>query len=214
MSINKQIIFQCMKSAGFEYHPETATVVRNNTTTPSEARKRPKKSRNEAYRESLAGDKLQQYNMTLFGVPDPNSETELWNPNSPTGGGCWGDALRSVKGVFEASRALTREYVEMRRSVSRDPRVTAAEAKWSKCMAGKGHEFGSLADFRAIVYNQGEIPGRPKVPMERLPEANAASDACLAESGYGDAEQGARVDAENAFVRNHKAKLDQHKYGR
>ena len=105
----QQIIFQCMRDAGLEYYPETGAIVRNTAAPAAEARKQRPRSRNEVYRESLSGEKLRQYNMTLFGVPDPNSQTELWDPSSPTGGGCWGEALRGVKGVFDASRALTRD---------------------------------------------------------------------------------------------------------
>lgn len=210
----QQIIFQCMRDAGFEYYPETAAVVRNNPTPAAAGRKPRQKSRNAVYREGLPADKLKQYNLKLFGVTDPNSMTDLWDPNSPTGGGCSGDALRGVKGVFDASRSLGREYVAMRRSVSRAPKVTAAEANWAKCMAGRGHQFGSVAELRSAVYNQGEVPDRPKVPVDRLPAANAASEACLAESGYADAERAALTEAESGFVREHKAKLDQLKYRR
>jgi len=204
----QQMIAQCMRAAGYEYYPEIGIIVRTAAAPIQERRRRPAQSRNDTYRKGLPADKLQQYNMALFGVPDPHSETQLWDPSSPTGGGCWGEALRSVRGVFDASRALTREYVEMRRSVVEDPRVRAAEAKWASCMAGKGHDFEKVSDVRAAVFNRGEVPGKQQVPVERLDELAAASDACLAEANFADAENAARMDAENAFVRAHKATLD------
>jgi hypothetical protein len=101
----------------------------------------------------------------------------------------------------------------MRRSVSEDDRVTAAETKWASCIAGKGHAFEKLSDLRAAIFNQGVVPGRQQVPMEKLGELATASDGCLAEAKYAEAEHAARTDAENVFVRTHKATLDRLKYG-
>ncbi|HLL30060.1 MAG TPA: hypothetical protein VK403_03585 [Allosphingosinicella sp.] len=50
--------------------------------------------------------------------------------------------------------------------------------------------------------------------MSELPRAKAASETCLAEAGYAEAERAARLDAENAFVRNHESTLDRLKYRR
>ena len=208
----QQIIFQCMRSKDFEYYPETGTIVRAANAPIAERRRRPPKSRNEVYRTGLPPEKQEQYNMALFGVPDPDSETNLWDPSSPSGGGCWGDALRGVRGVFDASRELTREYIAMRRSVGQDPRVATAERKWASCLADKGHSYEKLSDLRATIFNQGEVPGRPSVPVEKLDELAAASDACLTEANYAEAEQAARTDAENEFVRAHKATLDRLKH--
>lgn len=210
----QQLIFQCMRSAGFEYYPETGIIVRSAAAPIQERRRRPAKTRNETYRESLSAERLQQYNLALFGVRDPNSETQLWDPSSPSGGGCWGEALRSVRGVFDASRALTREYVQMRRSVGQDARVMAAETRWASCMAGRGHAFEQLSDLRATIFNRGEVPGRQPIPLESLNELAAASDVCLAEAQYVEAEQAARAEAENTFVRAHKGTLDRLKYDR
>jgi len=208
----QQSIFQCMRKASFDYFPETGAIVRAAASPINERRKAPPQSRNQVYREGLAPDKLQQYNLALFGVPDPNSETQLWDPSSPTGGGCWGEALRSVRGVFDASRALTREYVQARQSVAQDSRVTAAEAKWASCIRGKGFAFQKLSDARAAFYNGGIVPGQAATPASSIDQLGAASDACLAEAQYQEAEQLARTDAENKFVREHKSTLDRLKY--
>ena len=208
----QQSIFQCMRKAGFDYVPETGAIVRAAASPIAERRKAPPKSRNQAYREGLAPDRLEQYNLALYGVPDPNSETQLWDPASATGGGCWGEALRSVRGVFDASRALTREYVQARQSVARDSRVAATEAKWATCIRGKGFAFEKLSDARAAIYNGGIVPGQPAIPEGKITELGAASDACLAEAGYQEAEQQARTDAENKFVREHKSTLDRLRY--
>lgn len=208
----QQSILQCMRTAGFDYYPETGTIVRNAVAPLNERRKLPPKTRNQVYREGLSPDRLQSYNLALYGVTDPNSETQLWDPSSATGGGCWGDALRGVRGVFDAARALTREYVQMRQSVAKDARVVNAEAKWATCVRDKGFPFEKLSDARAAIYNGGIVPGQPPVPESSLDELSSASETCLAEANYGQAEQAARSEAESAFVRVHKDTLDRLKY--
>jgi hypothetical protein len=205
----QQLIAQCMRNAGFEYYPETATLVRADSAAAAPARSKRPQSRNQVYRQGLQGDRLRQYDLALYGVEDPNSLTELWDPSSGTGGGCWGEALRSVRGVFDAARDLGPDYVSMRRSVARDARVTAAESRWASCMSAKGHRFASVSELRSAAANQGEVFGRPKMPMEQVAQASAASETCLAEASYAEAERQAMVDAENEFVRRHKSRLDQ-----
>jgi hypothetical protein len=50
----------------------------------------------------LAPAERTRYYLALYAVPDPNDEANLWNPRSPTGGGCWGEAIREVPSVYFA----------------------------------------------------------------------------------------------------------------
>lgn len=206
----QQKIFACMKAAGFDYHPEVAAVVRADSAGAARSKRPP--SKNAVYVAGLSGDRLVQYNTTLYGVPDPNSETALWDPNSGTGGGCWGEALRAVPGVFAASRELTNEYVAMRREANDDPEVKAAEQQWSTCMRQAGHDFATISEFVGVQSNNGEARGREKISAELLGPMKAKSDECLATAKFADVAGAARVRAENRFVARNKATLDTKRY--
>lgn len=206
----QQSIFQCMKAAGFEYHPETANVVR--ADAPAAARSKRPPSKNEQFVASLAGGRLTQYNTTLYGVADPNSETALWDPRSATGGGCWGNAIRAHPGVFSASNALTNEYVAMRREVVEDANVKSAEAKWASCMKSAGHSFSTIAEFNGVYSNNGEARGRPKVAPDQLEPMKTQSDQCMVQAKFSEVERAARVAAENRFATHYKATLNARRY--
>lgn len=202
----QQSILQCMKAAGFDYHPEVSAVGRADAPAATRSKRPP--SKNATYAASLTGDRLTQYNMTLYGIPDPNSETNLWDPSSPTGGGCWGEALRATSGVFAASTALASDYVAMRREANEDPEVKTAEAQWSSCMREAGHNFESIGEFNGVVSNNGEARGREKVSPEALGPMKTQSDQCLETAKFVDVQRGARTRAENRFVVRHKATLN------
>lgn len=205
----QQIIGQCMRNAGFQYTSEVSQSVsgseagrvnRENGAVPL--------SPNERHRRTLTGEQLTRYNMALYGVPDPNDQTNLWNPSSGTGGGCWGEAIRAFNGVYAASKSLQKEYWDVRQGIGKDRRVTEAAAKWSSCMSGKRFNLASLQELASAQANQGMVRGKPTMSQAQVEAATAASNECSDTAGYQDAIRAATIDAETAFVQKHKSTLE------
>jgi hypothetical protein len=165
-------------------------------------------SPNERYRQSLSAEERTRYNMALYGVPDPNDPTNLWNPASGTGGGCWGEAMRGFDGVYAASNALRDQYWDMRQAIGKDRRIAAATAKWSSCMSGKGFNLASVQELTSAQANMGMIRDKPTMSPDQVEAATAASSSCIGEAGYEDAVRTATVEAETAFVARNKAVLE------
>jgi hypothetical protein len=206
-------ISQCMERAGLRYTP--APAVRNPPVTAAregrDATRAIRVDRNETYARSLPPAERTQYYLALYGVPDPNSETgPLWSPRNPTGGGCVGDATRAIPGVYSARSALVREFLDLRLSIPRDPRVAVAEQRWSVCMRARGFNYASP---RAVHAALDSAAGRgvltPEI-KERHQQANAAARTCGAESGLDATVAQVRADKEAEFVSAHKDVLDRH----
>lgn len=205
----QQVIGQCMRAAGFQYTSEVAQAV-----SAADAARMPRRggpateSPNERYRQSLNAKQRTQYNMALYGVPDPNDEANLWNPASGTGGGCWGEALRSFDGVYAGLNALRDQYWDMHQAIAKDPRIVGTNTKWASCMKGKGFNLASRQELAGAQSNMGMIPDKPTMSPERVEAATAASSACLDAAGFEDAVRTATIEAETVFVAKHKAVLE------
>jgi hypothetical protein len=205
----QQAIGQCMRSAGFQYVSEVAQSVSAADAARTERRSRTAPvSPNERYRQSLGAEERTKYNMALYGVPDPNDPTNLWNPASGTGGGCWGEAMRGFAGVYAGANALRDQYWDMRQAIGKDRRVVAATAKWSSCMSGKGFNLASVQELTSAQANMGMIRDKPTMSPDQVAAATSASGACLSEAGFEEAVQTATLEAETAFVAKHKAVLE------
>ena len=195
-------IAHCMQKAGFEYTPAPSIV---NPPAPP-----PPQGPNQRYVTSLSAERRTQYNLTLYGVPDPNDEENLWDPRSPTGGGCWGEAIRAIRSVYAAKGELMTEYLTMERSISRDPRVQAAERRWSECMRSRGFSYATPQSIPAREVSAA-IRGAHTPELERQSrQALDAAPACATAVGLDSVKAAVRVDKETEFVRAPKHVLDRH----
>jgi hypothetical protein len=193
-----------MQQAGFQYTPTPSLV---NTPTPPQ-------DENQQYAASLSPERRTRYNLTLYGVPDPNDEENLWDPDSPTGGGCWGEAMRAIPSVYAAKSKLMTQYHAMERSIAGDPRVQAAERLWSECMRSRGFSYARPQSIPARR-DSAAIRGTPSPELRRELEreyrqALEVAPACATAVGLDSVKAAVRVDKETEFVRTHKQVLDRH----
>lgn len=196
----QRYIAGCMQQAGYEYTPPPSVV---NPPAPAQ-------DVNERYVASLGPERRIRYNLTLYGVPDPNDEENLWDPRSDTGGGCFGEAMRAIGSVFAAQSALMTEVLAMRRSIARDPRVRAAEQRWSECMRGRGFSYERPQSIPAQQDSAAIRGALTSALARRHREAQAMAPACIAIVGLDSIKTAVRVEKEGAFVRAHRDVLDRH----
>jgi hypothetical protein len=196
----QRYIAHCMQQAGFQYTPAPSVV-----NAPA-----PPQGSNERYAASLSPERRTRYNLTLYGVPDPNDEGNLWDPRSQTGGGCWGEAMRANPSVFAALSELRAQFDAMRRSIAQDPRVRAAERRWSECMRSRGFSYARPQSMPA-QQDSAAIRGVVTPELERrYRQALAIAPECVTAVGLDSVKAMVRVDKEAEFVRAHKAVLDRH----
>jgi hypothetical protein len=201
----QRYIAQCMQEAGFQYTP-TPSVVNPPAPLPPSLRQGP----NERYTASLSPERRTRYNLTLYGVPDPNDEENLWDPRSPTGGGCWGEGIRAIPSVFKAKSELMPQLEAMRRAVERDPRVRAGEERWSACMRSRGFSFARPQSIHA-QQDSAAIGGALTPEIDRrYREALKVAPQCVTAVGLDSIKTAVRVEREAEFVRAHKEVLDRH----
>ncbi len=197
-------IAHCMQQAGFQYTPTPSLV-----KTPT-----PPQDENQQYAASLSPERRTRYNLTLYGVPDPNDEENLWDPDSPTGGGCWGEAMRAIPSVYAAKSKLMTQYHAMERSIAGDPRVQAAERLWSECMRSRGFSYArpqSIPARRDSAALRGPLTPELRLELEReYRQAQEMAPTCAAAVGLDSVKAAVRVDKETEFVRTHKQVLDRH----
>ena len=210
----QNLIVQCMRDAGYSYRPVTGMIVQAKTgnLVSNEKRQARPKDPNESYVATLSAEELTSYNLALYGIPDPNDQANLWDPSSETGGGCWGDAMRAVPGVFGAQRELNASLVAMRSSIRNDGRIKSAESKWASCVKGQGFNIDSVAEYRAALSNGGDIRGKAAIDVEQLAALDQAGRTCMAERDYAQVVQSVTAEKEAAFVAQNRDVLDRHKY--
>ena len=192
-------IAQCMRQAGFEHTPTPSTV---NTPAPPDP--------NAPYVASLSPERRTRYYLTLYGVPDPNDEENLWDPDSPTGGGCWGEGIRAIPSVFKARSELMTELEAMRHEIARDPRVQAGEERWSACMRSRGFSYARPQSIPARR-DSAALRGPPLRELDlRYREALKVAPECVTAVRLDSIKAAVRVEKEAEFVRVHKRVLDRH----
>jgi hypothetical protein len=162
----------------------------------------------------LSSTERTRYHLALYGVPDPNDEANLWDPRSPTGGGCLGEAMREVPSVYAAKSQLMEPYRVMVRSVAEDARVHAAEQRWAACMRQGGYEYASPLALHAEV-DRAAIHGTPAGlsvadVQRRNQEARQVARECNSSSGLDSTLATVRTEKEAEFVRAHKDVLERH----
>ncbi|MEW5929941.1 MAG: hypothetical protein AB1941_21005 [Gemmatimonadota bacterium] len=204
----EQRIAQCMRAQGLQYTP-APSVDATGVRSAAEA-KAASESPNERHANSLTPEKRREYYVALYGVPDPYAQSAeaLHDPASPTGGGCLGEAVRAIPGVYAAAAALTEEYVAMRLQVLDDPRVNAAEEQWSECMRARGLNFASPRAMRRELATQARE--NREQGRARLREVDPVARECGRTAGLDAAVAQARNEKEAAFVAQHRATLDRH----
>jgi hypothetical protein len=191
-----------MQQAGFEYTPVPSVV---NPPGPP-----PPVGPNERYVASLSAERRTRYNLTLYGVPDPNDEENLWDPRSDTGGGCWGEAMRAIRSVYAAKSELMSQVHAMERAIARDPRVLEGERRWSECMRSRGFSYAAP---RGIPARQDSAAIRRALTPElerQTRQAQEAAPACATAVKLDSTKAVVRVEKETEFVRTHKLVLDRH----
>lgn len=194
----ERTIASCMRNAGFRYNPAPSVAVTGPMLNPASKSAGPI-DQNERYARSLTDDKRREYYVALYGVPDPNDQTNLWDPSSATGGGCSGDALRALPGVYAGRSALIEEYETMLTQVRADGRIKQAEAKWAECATSRGVSFAT--------------PAAAYADLDLNPQGSAARRSLIAEcatsSNLNEIAAEVRAEHEARFVTRHKATLEQ-----
>ncbi|MDQ3995850.1 MAG: hypothetical protein M3303_02395 [Gemmatimonadota bacterium] len=187
------------------------SIVNPRIPSPPSTRQHP----NTRYVASLSHTERTRYNLALYGVPDPNDEGNLWDPRSPTGGGCMGEAMREIPSVYAAKSALMASHRAMVRSVAQDARVQAAEQRWAECMRARGYQYASPRALYGEVDHaagRGPPPGRSMADVQqRNLEARAANPECNSSAGLDSTLNAVRVEKETDFVRDHRNVLDRHR---
>lgn len=219
----EHLIARCMEQDGFRYTP-APSILLEDYDSPSEAMAALREDSNGRYERGLPDEERTRYRMALYGVENPVSENadDQPDPAAETGGGCLGEALRALPGVFAAKAALQEEYDALRRSVMHDVRVKAAERQWAACMANLGHSLD--ASPRALERRQdAELaqrvgPARAEIAsreaLAALGEKHRAERLltmrCARKTGLPGAVAKVRADYEARFVAEHREILDRH----
>jgi hypothetical protein len=210
----QQTIARCMQRSGFEYTPMPSVVM-----SPMSGKRKALSTRpphpNARYVASLSAAERTRYYRALYGIPDPHDEENLWDPRSSTGGGCWGEAMRSIPSVYAAQSELAEPYRAMVRSVAQDVRVQAAEQRWAECMRARGYQYASPVALYAEVDRaavRGPPPGWSMAEVQqRNQEARAPARECNSSAGLDTTIEAVRVEKETEFVRDHRNVLERHR---
>jgi hypothetical protein len=197
-----------MRQAGFQYTPTPSVL--NPRAANAKERRAAQQDPNLRHAASLAPAERTRYYLALYGVPDPNDEANLWDPRSPTGGGCSGEALREIPSVYFAKSRLNQAHQAMVRSVVQDARVQEAERRWADCMQGRGHPYASPREMYTAGARAGLRGPPPPAERQRHQQARAASRECSASTGLDAVMDTVRVAKEAEFVATHKDVLDRH----
>jgi hypothetical protein len=196
----ERYVAHCMQQAGFQYTPAPSVI-----NAPA-----PPQGPNQRYVASLSAERRTRYHLTLYGVPDPNDEENLWDPRSDTGGGCWGEAMRAIRSVFAAKSELMSRLHAMDRSIAQDPRVRDAEQRWSDCMRSRGFSYATPREILARE-DSAAVRGALTPELERHSrQAREAAPACASAAGIDSVKAAVRVEKESEFVRTHRLLLDRH----
>jgi hypothetical protein len=202
------LIAECMRAKGFTYH---ATVPLAGDALASGT---PPQDPNEAYFVTLPQDRQREYNVALYGTPDPDSEEDSEDSTGAAPGvaGCRGQALQRVPGVFEARSALAEEFVSMRRRILEDPRLRPTLQRWSTCMWQRGEHHPSPEAMMRAADDIALAKARGNVSMQAYERewerAEPVAETCFGRADVERAITAVRSDYEQSFVQAHKELLD------
>lgn len=204
------LIEQCMAQKGYTY--EVVPPIRASSTISSGEIVTAMDDPNVRYAESLSAGQRVNYYMALYGVADPNalSADELYDKDHPGGGGCQGQAFATIPGIYAIRGQLNEEYIKLRRAMTEDSRVHAAEEDWSACMADLGYEYGTPRDVLAEM-DEATLTGEVTEAFEQQHrKATEDGRACGAKTNLDATIADVRAELETTFIEEHQITLDQH----
>ncbi len=210
----EEFISQCMQEMGFTYLPAPSVALDDIESLEREAfnaaMAEAATDPNEAYIRSLPPTMLETYYVALVGVPDPNASEAADLPDFKTGGGCLGDALRKIPGVYAAFAELRQEFDAMEDNFRQDPRVATANMAWSRCMENRGLQFTSPSMLRAALdesgmkLRQSEVDDAQFSQLQTEQQQMVASErSCDESTALTETLDTIRVVYETEFVREH-----------
>lgn len=206
----QNMIVNCMREAGFTYRPKTGQIVSGKTYTEQRATSRPPLPRdpNSPYIGGFSDEQKRGYILALYGIPDPDDQSNLWDPSSGQGGGCWGQSLRAIPGVYAAQTALGAEYLAMQQSIAADAEVRKEEAEWAACVRQKGFAISTIAQYHSAMASGGMVRGMERIPEARLNDLRSGGADCLNQTKYSSVVKSVSMKKEAEFVAKHRPTLE------
>lgn len=203
----EEFVASCMNTKGYNYQPAPSVVVDMNLDTNIDELVASLQDPNEAYVASLSMPEREYYYTALVGVADPNAREADNLPDFTDGGGCVGEALRQIPGIYAVKNSLRNEYDDMTTAIDEDPRTEEARTVWVRCMQGKGYNFESpAAVFDEIEgYYLEQTVANQAVNDEYYQAVIATSEAC--EEIIAPTTNEIRNDYERKFVEENSASL-------
>lgn len=206
----------CMQQQGYEYTIDLPTYISaDDDVSVSDVQAiMAQETTNDQYVNSLGDLERVAYYLALYGVEDPNSESEL--DQNQEQGSCFGDALRDIPGVYAIASSLHDVYAEVDNAVWDDPISKAVESDWSKCMFDAGHSFESHPDMFAhigertseyLVQVDQQLVVDPAVATE-VALIESDSENCNSAISYHERLQTVRARHENEFVEQYREVLE------
>lgn len=223
----EMLIADCMEANEYYYEPFPSLPLEEFDSI-TEAVDALSDNPNERYARLLGDADRVLYYQALYGVDNPfAAEADLLHdPATDSGGGCFADAHRTIRGVFAAKSALQEPFDAMRRAVMADHRVAAAEAAWAGCMAQRGQTgYASPRSLEAslderIAEETRRLAGKrgPLMPPQQLFDQLEAEYEAARQVGMDCAHvvdlpgvvAAVRSDYEAAFVNEHREVLEAH----
>ncbi|MFM2415740.1 MAG: hypothetical protein RL385_463 [Pseudomonadota bacterium] len=151
----EEIIAECMKVEGYSYVPAPSTIIDSEkSASPAELERlvaEAARDPNAEYAATLPPAERETYNLALHGLKNPDDEGEVARSNLPVAGSCLARAHERVPGVFAKRNELAPELDTMEANIVSDEQTRRAYGRWSACMAGAGHPFGSPAEARRFA---------------------------------------------------------------
>ncbi|MEM8531669.1 MAG: hypothetical protein AAGF95_12555 [Chloroflexota bacterium] len=204
------LIEQCMAQKGHTY--QVVPPIRASSAVSSGEIVTAMDDPNVQYADSLSTEQREDYYMALYGVADPNalSADELYDKNSPGGGGCQGEVFATIPGIYAIRGQLNEEYIELRRTITEDTQVQAAEEDWSSCMADLGYQYDTPRDLLAEM-DEATLTGDVSETFEQQHrEATEDGRSCGTETKLDATIAEVRAELETTFIEEHQVVLDQH----
>lgn len=216
----EEIISRCMASQGFEYVPAPSIVISGDEVSDDELQRTVAEAAddpNAAYVGGLTEAQRLTYNMTLYGVADPNDEAEIAEKLVPVKGSCLSTAHERVPGVYAKRNLLVSDLEELDARIAADEGTKQAYEKWAACMGTQGHHFERPADIERyadenllqLLDSDSEAATEHIAAIqEEVDELTKARAACARETHLHERLTEVRVRHENAFVERHRDVLE------
>lgn len=145
------MIAECMLVQGFLYEPAPSVVVEISAESDFQEVANQFVDPNANYINSLSPFEREAYFLALVGVADPDVLEASSLPDFSVGGGCTGEALREIPGVYAAKNQLRDAIDAMQASADTDPALLEANRQWSQCMQTRGFDFSSPEAVPAML---------------------------------------------------------------